>query len=215
MLRPLLTCLLLCVVNATLAQSAGSPPTSLVLPGEVIVDDRQGRPDASFRTAVRGDWQFTDGVLHCEHDDKLYKQFKDHGPIVNYPHTYRDRVAEVSLRAHDCQNVVFTMDGQAGHVFRIKLSPSAAGVALAWAEGPEPHEPIILSRTLPKLKTDEWTTLRVEVLGEHVLVLIDGEVVCRAQHSALAREKTLTKYSFAFGSLSARDFRLIAPAAKP
>ena len=48
---------------------------------EALVDDFS---DAKFigRQAERGAWQFQDGMASCVADPVLYKQFKNHGPIL-------------------------------------------------------------------------------------------------------------------------------------
>ena len=145
----------------------------------------------------------------CSHDDELYKKFKDHGPILTYESNYRDGVVETVFKGSDAketQRIVFTMDGEKGHVVRVIMRPGNPSRLLVWND--EEKKPTVLATDLPALSEDQWTPLRVETKGINVDLRI-GEENFSFEHPGIARQKTNAKISFAFGNFAAKEFHLI------
>ena len=173
------------------------------------IADTFTKPKMKERQAARGNWEYNNGIATCSHDDELYKKFKDHGPILTYGSTYRDAVVETEFKGNDApekQRIVFTMDGDRGHVVRLIFSPAKPSRLLVWNEGDE--KPTVIARDLPVLNENEWTPLRVETKGTLVSLRI-GDDEFSYEHDAIARQKTNAKISFAFGNFSAKEFHLI------
>ena len=115
-----LTVRLSILVLATSTLLATAP---LVAAGETSVQDAFTQDSHPQRVAVRGDWQFNDGVASCVADPDLYKKFKNHGPIIRYPIAYRGAdgqrlLVEFEVKARDVSRLVITLNGD-GHVYRI------------------------------------------------------------------------------------------------
>ena len=99
------------------------------------------------RIAVRGDWQFENGVAACVADPELYKKFKNHGPIIRYPIAYgggdgEQLLVEFEAKPKDVSRLVVTLNGD-GHVYRIIMpgvsppkSKPAASSSAASADSP-------------------------------------------------------------------------------
>lgn len=60
-----------------------------VAAGEEVVDEFRGA-EFEGRQAERDDWQFQDGIASCVADPDLYKQFKNHAPILKWPREFSD-----------------------------------------------------------------------------------------------------------------------------
>ena len=71
------------------------------------------------RRAVRGDWQIAEGIAKCTQDDALYEKYKNHGPIIFYDVPTTDATIRYAFRPAGCQAVVFTLNADKGHVFRV------------------------------------------------------------------------------------------------
>lgn len=52
--------------------------------------DGFGGPKLEGRLAERGEWKFQNGIASCVADPDLYKQFKNHGPILKWPREFNN-----------------------------------------------------------------------------------------------------------------------------
>lgn len=161
------------------------------------------------RAAVRGEFEFNDGVMKVEHNPDLYKKYKDHGPMVVYAGQFKD--ADVHLRFRLGQTTkadspargAFTFDGASGHVMRVFTLTNAKGRIIAWKEGDT--TPVTLTKELPKLKAGVWYDLKVSSQGNKATVELAGETIS-VEHEAIARPKTNAKYSTAFATMELDQF---------
>lgn len=191
------------------------------LAGEVR--DDFSKSTFSGRFAERGDWEFKSRQATCVSDPKLYKEFKNHGPILKWPHEFREGTIEFEMRPQNCQRVVFTLNGD-GHVFRVTLAdetehsvsgPSKVPTRLiAWAtkSSKQNKGDTIKPSEMPDLSllNGQWVKVRLEIDGEQAVLRI-GDFLAKIDHPALARDKSMVMITFAFGELAIRDFRLQTP----
>lgn len=175
-------------------------------------------PEFKGRQAERGAWQFNEGVASCVADPVLYKEYKNHGPILKWPRKFEDARIQFEMRARDCQRVVFTLNGD-GHIFRVTLAderPDApAGTSkvptrlIAWAtkSSKQNKGDTIKPKGLPDLSmvNDEWVTVKLDVKGKHAVLNI-GDFRAEISHAALAREKNTVMLTFAHGEIAVRNF---------
>ena len=186
---------------------------------EEFVDDFSSA-ELNGRRAERGDWQFRDGVASCASDPVLYKQFKNHGPILNWPREFNDAMIAFEMKAQDCQRVVFTLNGD-GHVFRVTLAderPDApAGKSkvptriIAWASKSSKQNKgdTIKPEHMPDLPAvnGKWVLVQLTVKGKWAKLTIGG-FQTELNHAALGRDKNMVMLTFAHGELSVRNFRM-------
>ena len=194
---------------------------STSIAGEVVDDFQE--PKFAARQAERGEWQIGDGQAHCVSDPQLYKQFKNHGPILKWPHEFKEGTVEFRMKPVDCQRVVFTLNGD-GHVFRVTLAdetPQAtAGPSkvptrmIAWAtkSSKQNKGDTIKPTDMPELSrlNNQWVHVRLEINDSKAELKIN-DFVTNVDHPALLREKSMVMITFAHGELTVRDFRLQTP----
>jgi hypothetical protein len=180
--------------------------------------DDFSKSDVKTRQAQRGDWKFENNEARCVSDPKLYKKFKNHGPILKWPGEFKDGVIEFEVWPQKCQRLVFTLNGD-GHIFRvILLDPQATGAAakgssriIAWAtkSSKENKGTSIRPKGLPELTAvdGKWTRVRLTVSGNKGELSI-GDFKTKIDHAALGRAKNLVMISFAQGSLAVRGFKM-------
>jgi hypothetical protein len=190
-----------------------------VASGGEFIDDFQS-PKREGRLAERGAWEIRKGVAKCVADPELYKQFKNHGPILKWPRKFNDGKIEFEMKAQDCQRVVFTLNGD-GHVFRVTLAderPEApAGTSkvptrvIAWAtkSSKQNKGDTIKPEGMPDLPAvnGSWVPVKLQVKGNRAVLSI-GDFQSEISHAALARDKTMVMLTFAHGELSVRNFKM-------
>ena len=192
----------------------------LVTAPSTATEIRDNFSDAQFagRVADRGAWKFENQVATCVADLKLYKQYKNHGPILKWSPKFTDGSVQFAFRPDKCQRVVFTLNGD-GHIFRVSLldtsenSPvpnaKATSRLIAWStkSSKQNKGDTIKPEGFPDLPAlnGRWTKLKLDVRdGEAELAI--GDFATTLKHPALRREKTMITLSFAYGSLAVRDF---------
>ncbi|MCA9056254.1 MAG: hypothetical protein KDA75_20635 [Planctomycetaceae bacterium] len=173
------------------------------LPKGGFSDPFDGQTQVPQRRAQRGDWQIANGVARCTQDDELYKQFKDHGPIIFYDLDYSDATIHFRYKPEECKSFVFTANGAEGHVFR--FITSAAGTSLR-AFPPGEEKSIQLHRAAElSLPDGQWTDVTVKLQGDTATVTIGSNPAIKVEHASLARPKTNLSVGFAFGACSFAD----------
>lgn len=185
--------LLLLAVTSTLAGDA------------VLLKDEFSESKLEHRRASRGDWKFADHAATCTQDDELYKKNKGHGPIIFYDLAYTDAAIRFAVKP-DANNksVVFTANGEDGHVFRIVFGQAGAGIR-AFPPEEKDHKSISLGNESElKLKPDVWTPVKVELRGSKATLKI-GEFTKTYEHASIARAKVNLSIGFSFGTVSVKD----------
>ncbi len=203
------------IICICIALLIGAP----VAAGEEFVDDFRS-DELEGRLAERGEWQFQNGIASCVADPDLYKQFKNHGPILKWPREFNDLAIEFEMKAIDCQRVVFTLNGD-GHIFRVTLAderPDApAGKSkvptrlIAWAtkSSKQNKGDTIKPERMPDLPAvnGRWVRVQLNVKGRRATLTI-GDFETEITHAALGRDKNMVMLTFAHGELSVRKFRM-------
>jgi hypothetical protein len=180
--------------------------TAAIAADAPLLKDDFSAPKLETRRASRGDWKFTDNIATCTQDDELYKKFKDHGPIIFYDLAYTDAAIRFAFKPDETtKSVVFTSNGDDGHIFRIVFSKVGASIRAFPPEGKADHTSIAAG-TEPglKLKPGEWTNVSVELRGSKATLKI-GDFVKTYDHASFARAKTNLSVGFAFGTVSVKD----------
>jgi hypothetical protein len=171
-----------------------------------LLKDDFSDPQLAARRALRGDWKIADGIAACTQDDELFKRHKNHGPIIFYDVKHTDAAVSFAFKPDAAvKSVVFTANGEAGHVFRIVIGTATASVR-AFPPEEKDHKSIALGAEPSwKLKAGEWTRVRVELRGPKAVVHV-GEASKEFEHASIARPKANLSIGFANGSMSVKDW---------
>ena len=203
-MRGELICMAVLVTSALpLANTFGHEPI-LLKPEEILVEDGFAEAKKKGRRAVRGDWQFADGVAKCTQDDELYEKFKNHGPVIWYGQGFTNAVIEFEIRASEVKNFVFTINGSHGHVFRFVMNERGTGIR-AWDAD---HKSRAVVTGGPKLVQDTWIPVTVELAGKQAALQIGPDYSVKVEDPSYAAAKTVVGLGFSFGALQIRDFKL-------
>ncbi len=172
----------------------------------VLIDGFSG-PKHENRQALRGEWVYQDGVASCVSDPELYKEFKNHGPILRWPAKFTDGTVEFEFKPQDCQRVVITLNEE-GHVFRISLREPERTSIFGWIgrSSKENKSQEIAKEAVPSLDqlNGKWTKVKMSFKGDQARIQI-GDYKANLQHGSIGRKKGEFTFSFAFGSCSIRN----------
>lgn len=167
--------------------------------------DDFSQSELPIRTLGRGPWKVAGSIVQCTQDDELYKKHKDHGPMITYKIAFSDAAVRYSFKPDDkVKNVVFTMNSETGHVFRIVAS-STGSRAFAFTQADHKNKP--LATDLPKFKVDEWNEAFVEVRGKQVAIKI-GDYARSFVSDEIATPKVNVTLGFSFGTLAVREIKI-------
>lgn len=154
----------------------------------------------AVRRPARGEWRFQNHVASCTQDDALYAKSKDHGPILFYNQPFQDGTIRFSFKTDGCKTVVFTANGEKGHVFRFVATPTLTSVR-AFAPGDE-HKSEELAKG-PGFKAGEWTDVVVDLRGTKASLKI-GNFTKSVESPCYTAAKTNFSIGFSFGTLSVK-----------
>jgi hypothetical protein len=160
-------------------------------------------PELANRRLMRGDWKVAGGVASVTQDDALYKQYKNHGPIVFYDLPMQDVRVKFEVRLEDAKRFVFTFNGKGGHVFRLLQNPDNAAV-LAFEEKDGKHAALRLDTALPKVSNGEWIAYTIEVRGDTARIAIGEALEKTVRHASYAAPKSNLSLSFHYGTMQVR-----------
>ncbi len=195
------------------ASSAADAPSLLAKPGNLLFEDDFSRGDMKPKWNVgKGLWSVKDGVVSAAEIPD------DHHPAYAYitPNVdYKDAIAEFSFHFDGNKNVQLNMrdsrykGSHAGHIIRVQIEPKWVELA-DWKTGVMKNE--YYDKTSdPKADPDdkrairekikdksagfkvsfdpaEWHTARVEVVGDEMLLSLDGKPVGYLKSEGVAHE---------------------------
>lgn len=170
-----------------------------------VEDDFSSEVHAT-RQALRGEWVYENGVATCVSDPVLYKEFKNHGPILRWPCELVDGVLEFAVKAEGCQRLVVTFNGD-GHVFRVTMRDDENSQIIGWIgrSSKENKGDHLAEVPLPKITeiAGEWVEVKLTMAdGKGHLKIGDYEAAL--DHGSLARVKKEFTISFASGTCAVR-----------
>lgn len=171
------------------------------------VTDDFSAADHPTRQASRGEWVYQDGVAFCESDPELYKEYKNHGPILRWPCELIDGAMQFDVKPEGCQRLVITFNGD-GHIFRITMRDDEGSRVIGWIEksSKENKGDILTQIPSPKIIAidGQWIKVSLEMTeGGGRLQL--GDYTANLDHESLARLKQEFTISFASGSCAVRE----------
>lgn len=186
---------LLFLLAATVAQAADAP----------LLKDDFSDAKLAGRRASRGEWKFADNAATCTQDDELYKKNKDHGPIIFYDLAYSDAHIEFAVKP-DAANktIVFTSNGEDGHIFRVGFSQAGTAVRAFPADSKDHKSIATGNEKAIKLKVGEWNKVSVDLRGSKATLTV-GDFTKTYEHASYARAKTNLSIGFSFGTVSVKD----------
>lgn len=177
--------------------------TALVAAEPVFKDSFTEATAVPERRAMRGDWQIAEGIAKCIQDDELYKKNKDHGPILFYDLPTKDATHRFAFKPSGCETVVFTLNGEGGHVFRMVTSARGSG----FRAFPPGDEKSIQTRNEPEWKLAEgtWTEVMVTLKGPTATVKFGDREAVTVEHESYAAAKVNFSLGFSFGTLEVKE----------
>jgi len=155
------------------------------------------------RRAVRGDWKITQGIAKCSQDEALYKKYKDHGPIIFYDLATTDSTIRYQFKPEGCKSVVFTLNGENGHVFRFVTGARGTN----FRAFPPNTEKKSIQTKLEKdwlMKEGEWISVEVKIESKKATVKFGDHEAVVIEHDTYAKAKSNLSVGFSFGTLAVK-----------
>jgi hypothetical protein len=192
--------------------AADSQPL-MAKPGKLLFEDDFSRPDMTPKWKVgKGEWSVKDGVVSAaENPDDKHAAYAYITPNVQY----KDAIAEFSFHLDGCKNIQLNMrdskykGSHAGHIIRVQIQPTSVQLA-DWKTGVMKNEnysvtsdpnadPAAKKEIRQKIKDKSssykvsfdiaaWHTARVEVVGDELLLSIDGKPAGYLKSEGVAHE---------------------------
>lgn len=160
---------------------------------------------------TRGEWKIADGIATCTQDDALFKENRDHGPIIWYGAAFTDATVRFAIRAEKVKQFVFTLNDDEGHVFRYVLGERPMSVRVWSGSGKTAKPEVLPVKDGPALTSGKWIPAELKFSGDRCSLRVGDSFAQELQHPAIARQKTKVGLGFAFGTLAIRDVSVATP----
>jgi hypothetical protein len=175
------------------------------------ISDNFSDPKLESRQALRGDWKFKNNIASCVSDPKLYKEFKNHGPILRWPCAFTDGTVEFEFQPKGCQRIVITLN-EDGHVFRISLNDKDRTRIFGWiGQSSKENKAKTIAKDGVPTAADidgKWVKVKLVIKGERGELRL-GDYSAKLNHPSLARKKGEFTISFASGACSVRKVSVV------
>ncbi len=187
--------------QAELEAIASAPKPSseplMTIPGKVIYQTDFTEIDSEWKANI-GDWSASDdGLSGVEVADD------DHGGVMKRALTLKNVIVEYQVMLGDTKGTAFGFDNN-DHIARVSLSPAGFSAQKDDNdhEGPDAAKPF--NKIAEEMATDEWHTIRIELLGEEMLAQT-GEHISMGADPLLAADKTKWGFVVSGGPVSIRN----------
>lgn len=183
--------------------NAPKPKTEPVMtkPGKVLYSSNLTQIDSDWRTAV-GDWSAGEnGVSGTE------VAADDHAAVMKRAMPLKDVIIEFDVLLGAGKSASFGLDDAKDHVCRVTITPNSfqAKKDDNDHEGPDVAKPF--NTIQEELETDEWHTVRMEILGETLLAQT-GDHISLGSDPLLATDKAKWGFIVSGETIGFRDLNI-------
>ncbi len=171
--------------------------TLMTLPGKVIYQTSFTEIDSEWKANV-GDWSANEYGL-----SGVEVAADDHGGVMKRASTLKNVIVEYQVKLGETKGTAFGFDNN-DHIARVSLSPAGFSAQKDDNdhEGPDTAKPF--NKIAEEMATDEWHTIRIELLGEEMLAQT-GEHISMGSDPLLAADKTKWGFVVSGGPVSIRN----------
>ncbi len=171
-------------------------------PADVVTDKPLTKMKSGWKM-WSGRWVFADGAMTGT------QQASDgRGAVAACVFPFENAVIQFEVRLDDCRQVHFRVqDSIPEHICRVILTTSGFAAQKDDHDHGGPDQPVPFGRAALAIKSTEWKTVLVEILGEAMTVSIDGQQV-HGTHPLIASPKAFFDFVVSGGSASFRNLRV-------
>lgn len=190
------------VENWLAMQTAPKPESEALMAttGKLLFSDSFASIGEGWQANV-GDWKAEEGVLIGTE-----READDHAGVMKRAMPLKDVVIEFGLKMGDATGMSFSIDAD-GHLCRLTVSPTSFQAKKDDMDKEGPNEGKAFNTVTTKLDTDEWQTVRMELLGQEMVTSI-GDDVSMGTHEELAMEKAKWGFTVSGGPVYIKDLKV-------
>ncbi|MAS93653.1 MAG: hypothetical protein CMO55_10720 [Verrucomicrobiales bacterium] len=173
----------------------------MATPGKILYSSPLTQIDSDWRTAV-GSWSASEaGVSGTE------VAADDHAAVMKRAMPLKDVIIEFDVLLGSGKSASFGLDDAKDHVCRVTITPTSfqAKKDDNDHEGPDVGKPF--NSIQEELETDEWHTVRMEILGETLLAQT-GDHISLGSDPLLATEKAKWGFIVSGETIGFRDLNI-------
>ena len=205
-MRPITLTAVITILMFTGAVHAGAPkdapPTLMLEPGKLLVDEPLNRPMGKEWFAKPGKWEIIDGVTRgSERSEDM------HGAVRRREVRFTSAIVTYQFRLDGAKMTTLSMNAEKGHVCRVKISEDGFSVVRD-KDKAKNDKPVVLDQRTIKIAPKEWHTLVVEMNGKDMLARLDGKEIAYGAHDSLAVLKASVGFTVQGEAVSFKNLRV-------
>ncbi|MEM6915144.1 MAG: hypothetical protein AAF491_01160 [Verrucomicrobiota bacterium] len=171
------------------------------LPGKVLYQDSLQMVPEGWRMS-HGEWAADENGL-----TGLELEADDHAAVFKNAMTLKDVIIEFDVMLGETKSAMFGIDDSKDHLCRVTLTNSSFQARKDDNDHEGPDVSKLFNRAEDEFETDEWHTIRIELLGEE-MVAQTGDHISLGTDPLLATEKAKWGFVVSGGTVGFRDLTI-------
>ena len=179
-----------------------APPTLMLAPGKLLVDEPLNKPFGKEWFGKPGKWDIVDGVTRgAERTDDM------HGAVRRREVRFTSAIVQFQFKLDGATAISLSMNAEKGHVCRVRILPS--GFTVQRDKDKEKSEkPVVLDKRDVKIASKEWHSMVVEMNGKDMLARLDGKDIAFGSQDGLTAVKASVGFTVQGDSASFKNLRV-------
>lgn len=173
----------------------------MAIPGKVLYQDSLQKVPDGWRMS-HGEWTAGENGL-----TGLELEADDHAAVFKNAMTLKDVIIEFDVMLGQTKSAMFGIDDNKDHVCRVTLTNSSFQARKDDNDHEGPDVSKIFNRAEDDFETDEWHTIRIELLGEE-MVAQTGDHISLGTDPLLATDKAKWGFVVSGGTVGFRDLTI-------
>lgn len=183
--------------------NAPKPKTEplMAIPGKVLYE-------ASFEEMPDG-WRMSHGAWEAGENGLTGVELEadDHAAVFKKALTVKDVIIEYDVMLGETKSAMFGIDDDKDHVCRVTLTNSSFQARKDDNDHEGPDVSKLFNRVEEEFETDEWHTIRIELLGEEMLAQT-GDHISLGTDPLLATDKAKWGFVVSGDTVGFRDLKI-------
>jgi hypothetical protein len=179
-----------------------APPTLMLTPGKLLVDEPLNKPFGKEWFAKPGKWEVIDGVTRgSERTEDM------HAAVRRREVKFSSAVVQYQFKFDGATAMSLSMNAEKGHVCRVRVTTT--GFSVIRDKDKEKNEkPAVLDQRNVKIAPKEWHSMVVEMNGKDMLARLDGKDIAFGSHDGLTMLKASVGFTVQGESVSFKNLRV-------
>lgn len=197
-----LHCTLLATLLGLALNAVAADKPLLAIPGKVIYESKLDSAPAAPWKAAKGKWELVDGNWRGSE-----KPEDKHGAVTRLPNKLGDFVIEYEVKFEGGKSTSLSINATKDHMARISITPKMVTVQRDDNDHEGPDKAVIFARFAADLKPGTWHKVRMEMVGDTMLGMVD-DLVAYGSNGLFSQDRLTPGFTVGGQSVDFRNLKI-------